>query len=72
MKPEPSPERLERYRRIKRRRLLILSLLLSAAGYVVLAVSPEFPMDVVITRAFIGMGLLLGGFFVGLFSRIVS
>jgi len=68
---ERSPEQLEHHRRLWRRILLIIAFSLSVSGYAVLAVYPETSMDKAISRAFLGIGLLVGGFVVALLSRVV-
>jgi uncharacterized membrane protein HdeD (DUF308 family) len=71
MKPDLSYEQLERRRRILRGIFLALAISLFCAGVAVLAVPPETAMDIAIPRAFWGIALLIAGFFVGLFSRLV-
>lgn len=71
MKTDLSYEQLERRRRILRASILGIALLLIGAGFALLAVPPETSMDRAIARAFWGIALLVAGFFVGLFSRLV-
>ncbi len=71
MKPDLSFEQLERRRCILRWIFLAIAIFLSCAGVAVLAVPPEMAMDKAIPRAFGGIALLVAGFFVGLFSRLV-
>lgn len=72
VKPDFSLERLERRRRHVRWIILAIASILIAAGVACLAVSPDTPMESAAARAFLGIGLLVAGFVVGLCSRIVS
>lgn len=71
MNPDLSYEQLERRRRILRWMIFAVAILLTGAGYAALAVSPDTPMEEVITRVFWGIGLLVAGFFVAMLSRLV-
>ena len=71
MKPDLTYEQLERRRCILRWIILVIALLLTCAGVTVLAVPPETSMEIAIPRAFLGIGLLVAGFFVALMSRQV-
>ncbi|MFH2123130.1 MAG: hypothetical protein ABIJ50_06580 [Pseudomonadota bacterium] len=73
MNPDHSSafEQREFRRRILRWILLALALVLSGAGYMALAVSPDAPMEVVIARVFWGIGLLFAGFFAAMLSRLL-
>ena len=71
MKPDLSYEQLERRRRILRWIFFAIAIFLTSTGIAVLAVPPETAMDRAIPRAFWGIALLVAGFFVGLFSRLV-
>jgi len=71
MKPDLSYEQLERRRRILRWIFLAIAICLTSVGIAFLAVPPETAMDSAIPRAFWGIALLVAGFFVGLFSRLV-
>jgi uncharacterized membrane protein HdeD (DUF308 family) len=71
MKPDLTYEQLERRRRILRWVFLAIAILLTGAGYALLAVPPETPMEEVITHVVWGMALLVAGFFVALLSRLV-
>ncbi len=69
MKPDPTFEQIQRRRFIRRRITLILALLFVGSGYVVLAIPPDTPMNTVIPRGFIGIGLLLAGLFCAMLNR---
>lgn len=71
MKPERTYEHRERRRRILRWIFLVLAVSLSGAGYFLLNVSPETALEVVVSRAFWGIVLLVAGFFVAMVSRLV-
>jgi hypothetical protein len=71
MKPEPTLDLLTHRRRVRRRILLVLALLLIAAGYAALAIPPDAPGDMAIPRGFLGLGLLLAGLFFALLARAV-
>jgi hypothetical protein len=70
VKPVPSDERADRYRRRVQDGLLFLAIVFIVLGFAVLAVPPETPMYLAIDRTFLGVGLLLLGFLMGLLSRI--
>ena len=69
MKPDPTFEQIQHRRFIRRRITLILALLFVGLGYVVLAIPPDTPMNTVIPRGFIGIGLLLAGLFCAMLNR---
>jgi uncharacterized membrane protein HdeD (DUF308 family) len=71
VKSDLTYEQLERRRRNVRWIVLSIAVLLTVAGCAVLAVPPETSMDRAIPRAFVGMALLVAGFFVALLSRLV-
>jgi uncharacterized membrane protein HdeD (DUF308 family) len=71
MKPDLSYEQLERRRHKVRWVFFTIAIFLACAGIAVLAVPPETAMDRAIPRAFLGIALLVAGFFVGLFSSLV-
>lgn len=71
MKSDLTYEQLERRRRNVRWLVLSIAVLLTVAGCVVLAVPPETSMERAISRGFVGMALLIGGFLVALLSRLV-
>ena len=72
MKPDPSFEHIQRRRFIRRRITLILALLFVGSGYLVLAIPPDTPMDTVIPRGFIGIGLLVVGLVFALLNRTMQ
>lgn len=69
MKAELTFEQLERRRFIRRRITLTLAALCVAFGFTALVIPPDTPQDTAIPRGFIGIGLLLAGLFLALFSR---
>jgi len=71
MKAERTYEQRERRRRILRRWLLILAVSLSGAGFLCLNVDPEASLEIVVSRVFWGITLLVAGFFVAMVSRLV-
>lgn len=70
MTPDPSLPSHERRRQHLRLFLLLLALLLIACGYAALAVPPATPQEVALGRGFLGIGLLILGFLLGLLSRV--
>jgi hypothetical protein len=72
MKPEPTFDQIQRRRSIRRRITFILAVLFVGSGYVVLAIPPDTPMDTVIPRGFIGIGLLIAGLFFAFLNRAVQ
>jgi hypothetical protein len=71
MKAVLSVEQLERRRRILRWIILAAALLLAGVGYALLAVPPDSSMEEAINRAFLGIGLLVAGFIVGMCRLLV-
>jgi uncharacterized membrane protein HdeD (DUF308 family) len=69
MKLGPTPEESEQFRQHLRKALLFLALLLIGLGFIVLAVPPDTAQAVATNRAFLGVGLLIVGFLLGLLSR---
>ena len=70
MKAVPPSDRGQRRRHWLRQGLLGLAMFIVFLGFAVLAVPPETPMALAIDRTFVGIGLLILGFFTGLLSRI--
>jgi FtsH-binding integral membrane protein len=57
-----------RSRTIRRRVYLIMGLTLIGLGYALMAVSPETQSNWALTRALCGMGCIMGGFGLAVFS----
>lgn len=70
MAPDPAIQRSEQRRRQLRLLLLVAALLLIGLGFATLAVPPNTAQEIAINRGFIGLGLLILGFLLGLLSRI--
>ncbi len=71
MKPERTYEYHERRRRILRWIFLMLAVSLSGGGIFLLNVSPETALEIVVSRVFWGITLLVAGCFVAVVSRLV-
>ncbi len=71
MKPDLTFEQIAHRRILRRRFFLIFAVLLIGCGYAALAILPETPMDTVIPRGFLGIGLLLAGLFFAMLAWAV-
>jgi hypothetical protein len=71
MNPERTYEQHERRRRILRWIFLTLAVSLSGGGFCLLNVSPDTALEIVVSRVFWGITLLVAGFFVAMVSRLV-
>lgn len=70
MTPDPSSAQRERQRQQLRLIILLLALLLIALGFATLAVPANTAQEIAVNRGFLGVGLLILGFLLGLLSRV--